>query len=170
MRISIVVPIYNEEDGIGGTVRHLQEYLDAQPWRSELVCVNDGSTDRTAEILAGLDGIRVVNAPVNRGYGHALKLGFAAARGRYIGFVDADETYPAKMLGPMLAMLESRPDVLVCAGSRLLGRGDGLNIVRKGGNLFFTVLSRIACRTGATDVCSGKSRPAGTTIRSTHSG
>ena len=77
-------------------------------------------------------------------------------RYRYRGVVvDADQTYPVKMLGPMRAALESHPEVPLCAGSRLNGNGTGLTPVRRTGNLFFTTLSRIVCGTGATDVCSG---------------
>ncbi|MEZ6014002.1 MAG: glycosyltransferase family 2 protein [Planctomycetota bacterium] len=153
--LSVVIPVYNEEAGISSTVAHLKEYLSKQPWRTEIVCVDDGSTDRTPELLAQLEGIRVLSAAKNGGYGAALKLGFAAARGRYIGFCDADETYPVRMLGPMLAMLESRPDVPLVAGSRLLGSGEGLSLLRRSGNLMLTLLSRTFCRTAATDACSG---------------
>lgn len=153
--LSIVIPVYNEEAGIRKTVENLHTYLDQQPWRTQVICVDDGSDDGTAKILADLDGIQVVVAPENRGYGSALKLGFAEASGRYVGFIDADQTYPVKMIGPMIALLESRPDVPLCAGSRLLGRGEGLNFVRKSGNFIFTVMSRLVCRTAATDVCTG---------------
>jgi len=156
--LSVVIPIYNEEAGIRATVEHLTQYLFAQPWRSEIICVDDGSSDRTAEILEELEEpgrVRAIRSPENRGYGSALKIGFAAAKGRYIGFVDADETYPAKMLGPMLAMLEWRPDVPLVAGSRLLGGGEGLNLLRKTGNLIFTIMSRVVCGTTATDACTG---------------
>ena len=153
--LSVVIPVYNEEAGIGRTVEHLTEYLGKQPWRTEVLCVDDGSTDRTPEILRQLAGVTVISAPQNGGYGAALKLGFAAARGRYIGFCDADETYPVRMLGPMLAMLESRPDVPLVAGSRLLGSGEGLSLLRRSGNVMLTLMSRVLCRTAATDACSG---------------
>lgn len=153
--LSVVIPVFNEEAGIGRTVAHLQEYLAKQPWRTEIVCVDDGSTDRTPEILASLAGVTVISAERNGGYGAALKRGFAAARGRYIGFCDADETYPVRMLGPMLAMLESRPDAPLVAGSRLLGSGEGLSLLRRSGNVMLTLMSRALCRTAATDACSG---------------
>jgi glycosyltransferase involved in cell wall biosynthesis len=60
----------------------------------ELIVVDDGSRDRTAEIATRYQGVRLVRHRSNHGYGAALKTGFAQARGDWLGFLDADGTYP----------------------------------------------------------------------------
>src|SRR5690606_6253160 len=85
--VSIVIPAYNEEDGLGTT---LSAVLEARPpGVAEVIVVGDGSTDRTAAIAAEA-GVRVVRHPNNRGYGASLKTGIRAATGDYILTMDAD--------------------------------------------------------------------------------
>ena len=153
--LSVVVPIFNEEQGVGRTVENLKGHLRQLSLSTEIICVNDGSTDRTAEILRATAGIVLVDQARNGGYGAALKAGFARAQGRYIGFVDADETYPAERLAPMVAELDADPAIGLIAGSRLLGAAIGLSRTRMFGNRFFSALSRVLCDTKATDACSG---------------
>ena len=100
--LSVVIPAYNEEDGIGECVERV---LAVRPALSELgldlevIVVDDGSGDRTAEIVRGYaasdKGVRLVCHNPNRGYGAALKTGFAAGCGDLLAFLDADGTYPA---------------------------------------------------------------------------
>lgn len=92
--LTFVVPCYNEQAVVGQTIPPLWEALARELPSTELLLVDNGSTDGTAEVLAGLaatdDRIRVVTVPVNRGYGLGVLTGYRAARGRCIGHIPAD--------------------------------------------------------------------------------
>ena len=94
--VTIVVPAFDEEDGIEGVVRRLVALDLGRP--TELLVVNDGSSDRTGEVLERLKGehsaLTVMAHPMNRGYEAALKTGIRAARHPVIVITDADGTYP----------------------------------------------------------------------------
>lgn len=84
---SLIVPAYNEDKGIGDTLRGLVERFGD---RAEIIVVNDGSTDRTAEICARQHGVKLVDHKRNFGYGAALKTGVIEATGKWVCFFDAD--------------------------------------------------------------------------------
>tara|TARA_B100000686_G_scaffold354960_1_gene468518 strand:+ start:5917 stop:6795 length:879 start_codon:yes stop_codon:yes gene_type:complete len=92
--LSIIVPVYNEYEGLRQTVSEMEIFLDRG--NIEIIIVNDGSDEKTTSILSGLDrdGVAVINHPVNRGYGAALKTGLDKAYYDYVGITDADGTYP----------------------------------------------------------------------------
>lgn len=92
--VSIVIPAFNEENGIGDVVRGLLKSLP----ESEIIVVNDGSTDRTAEV-ANVPGVKVITHPRNLGYGASLKTGTRAAQGCYILFCDADGQHTPEDVG-----------------------------------------------------------------------
>ena len=95
--VSIVIPAYNEESGIATSIRSVQEVMSATDLEWELLVVDDGSVDRTAEI-ATENGAQVLALPENRGYGGALKAGIRRARFEIIVITDADGTYPAQAI------------------------------------------------------------------------
>jgi glycosyltransferase involved in cell wall biosynthesis len=95
--LSVVIPAYNEENGIAAIASRV---LAVQPAlqkvgvdRLELLVVDDGSRDRTAEAAAAINGVQLIRHPKNKGYGAALKTGFSKASGELIGFLDADGTF-----------------------------------------------------------------------------
>ncbi len=90
--VTIVIPAFNEEEAIGTTLDEVRAVLEAHPLRWEIVVVNDGSRDRTAE-EARARGVRVVHHRRNRGYGASLKSGVVAARGETVVFYDADNQF-----------------------------------------------------------------------------
>ena len=106
--LSIVIPAYNEGRRIGKAIRRVVDYLAAQPYRSELILVDDGSTDETVdagvavwEKLAGqADGVelRVLRNDRNRGKGYSVRQGMLMARGEWILFTDADLSSPIDQL------------------------------------------------------------------------
>lgn len=104
--VSIVVPCYNVESYVRETLDSLvvQTLSDI-----EIICVNDGSTDGTLDVLleyaAGDDRIVVLDGP-NGGYGHAMNKGMAAARGRYIGIVESDDYVDVRMFETLYACSE----------------------------------------------------------------
>ncbi|MCC6862068.1 MAG: glycosyltransferase family 2 protein [Bryobacterales bacterium] len=103
--VSVVIPAYNEELGVGHVVEELRSLLDRHGFESEIVVVDDGSRDNTAE-LAAQAGARVLRHRSNRGYGASLKTGIAAALHDTILITDADGTYPASYIPELLAELE----------------------------------------------------------------
>jgi glycosyltransferase involved in cell wall biosynthesis len=116
--LSVVVPCYNEQ----ATISTLLDRVLASPWVAQIVVVDDGSTDSTREILAGVDDerITVILHPHNRGKGAALRTGFAHATSDYVVVQDADLEYDPSEYGVLLGPLESdQADVVF--GSRFLG-------------------------------------------------
>lgn len=118
-RASVVIPAFDEELGIEASVRAVRETLDAAGTEYELLVVDDGSRDRTAE-LAAAAGATVVSLPENKGYGAALKAGIRRARHDTVVITDADGTYPASAIPDLLGDLTGY-DMVVGArtGSRL---------------------------------------------------
>ncbi len=92
--LSVVLPAFNEEENIEAVVRKCVAYLEAHVPEYELLVVNDGSRDRTGDILNRLSPelprLRPVHHPQNRGYGSALRSGFDAATKRFVFYMDGD--------------------------------------------------------------------------------
>jgi len=108
--LSIILPAKNEAEGLKRTLPGLREaYPDA-----EIIVVNDGSTDATAEIAAGL-GAKVVGSPYSMGNGAAIKRGTRAAHGAVLVFMDADGQHSAEHIGQLLAKLDEGFDMVVGA-------------------------------------------------------
>lgn len=112
---SVIIPAFNEEGAISGTIDHLHDTLREADCEYELIVVNDGSTDGTARALAGRRDVRVVSHPYNLGYGAALKTGIRNASHPLIVITDSDGTYPNGRI-PELVELSRRFDMVV--GSR----------------------------------------------------
>jgi glycosyltransferase involved in cell wall biosynthesis len=113
MQISIVIPAYNEELGVESVIGELRDTIDRNGIGGEIIVVDDGSRDRTAEIAAAA-GARVLRHRSNRGYGAALKSGISAARNDLIVIIDADGTYPSGEIPEMLTALRTA-DMVVAA-------------------------------------------------------
>lgn len=112
---SVLIPAYNEEAGILATLDALARRLASLAAPFEIVVIDDGSTDHTAELVASRSDVRVLTHPRNRGYGAALKTGIRHARHELIVIADADGTYPIERI-PDLVALSDRFDMVV--GSR----------------------------------------------------
>src|SRR5206468_731693 len=94
------------------TLAAWRAFLDQQPYQAELLVVDDGSRDRTAEVAAAA-GARVVRLPVNQGKGAAVKAGMLEASGRWLGYVDADLNVAPTNVPAGLELLEGGADVVV---------------------------------------------------------
>ncbi len=102
--ISIVIPAYNEEGAIVSGVSEIHAVMDGCNYDYEIIVVDDGSTDRTAE-LARAEGINVISLPENQGYGAALKTGIRRSKYETIVITDADGTYPARHIPELVDQL-----------------------------------------------------------------
>jgi len=111
--VSVVIPAYNEESSIGPTLEKLQAVLKAEGVPFELLVVDDGSTDATAQIAADC-GATVLHHPYNMGNGAAVKTGLRQAKGEVIALLDADGQHPPEDL-PRLLELSSQYDLVVGA-------------------------------------------------------
>jgi dolichyl-phosphate beta-glucosyltransferase len=109
------VPAYGEADRIGDTVRRLSEHLAdvAADGGVEIVVVDDGSPDATADAALAAGAAQVVVQPHKRGKGAAVRAGVAAARGRTVVFTDADLAYGPDQIPPVLAAVEDGWDVAI---------------------------------------------------------
>ena len=117
--LSIIVPAYNEEHRILPTLRALHEHLAAQPLRYEIVVVDDGSKDRTVDVVEaeGIPFVRVIRQTPNKGKGAAVRLGMLSARGQIRVMSDADGSMPPSQLTRLLApIIACKADIAI--GSR----------------------------------------------------
>ena len=119
-RLSYFFPAHNEEANLEGLVAEALDTLPSLADTFEIIAVDDGSRDRTAEIAdrlaaANPDVVRVVHHPVNRGYGGALRSGFEASRYELLAFTDGDRQFRVADLGRLTARLQAPdcPDVVV---------------------------------------------------------
>src|SRR5690606_30385079 len=92
--LAVIVPAYNEIAGIARTLELVHHVLARVEQTSEVIVVDDGSQDGTAD-AARACGVRVIAHDVNRGYGAALKTGILNTRAAAVAIIDADATYPA---------------------------------------------------------------------------
>lgn len=117
--LSVVIPAYNEELRLPATLDRVREYLDGRPGGYELVLVDDGSRDGTADLMRALAGrhpqVKVVALPRNRGKGRALAEGVAAAAGELVLVSDADLSTPIEEVDKLQAALERGADVAVAS-------------------------------------------------------
>ncbi len=130
VRLSVVVPAYREEDHIAGAVRSLREALAvvADDGGLEILIVDDGSGDRTADAAREAGADQVLEQPSNRGKGAAVRRGVLASHGRTVAFTDADLSYSPDQILRLLDMVEQGWDVVV--GSRQ--HEDTTTLVRAG--------------------------------------
>jgi dolichyl-phosphate beta-glucosyltransferase len=115
LRLTVVVPAYGEAGRVGAAVAQLRTAVAPLGEDVEVLVVDDGSPDGTAEEAAAA-GARVLRLPENRGKGAAVRAGVLAARGRSVVFTDADLAYPPEQVAAVVAALEDGWDVVV--GSR----------------------------------------------------
>lgn len=156
-RLSIVVPAYNEEESIREILERC--LAAAEPIRREtgleleVIAVNDGSRDKTAEIASRVAKVKLVNHEVNRGYGEALKTGFKAASGDYLGFLDADGTCdPLAFIGLYKTLQERGAELSI--GNRL-HKDSKMPRIRYIGNRIYAVIISWLTGVPVSDTASG---------------
>lgn len=115
MHLSIIIPSYNEEKRLGGSLERIRSFLASKDYEREVVVVNDGSRDRTSEVAraeteafraAGVE-LRVVENPGNRGKGYSVRNGIFQARGHIALFTDADLSAPIEEADKLIRPIEA---------------------------------------------------------------
>jgi glycosyltransferase involved in cell wall biosynthesis len=148
--LSVVMPCYNERDTIEEIIRRVLTV----PIRTELIVVDDGSTDGTREILAKLaeqHRFRVILQPRNGGKGAALRRGFQEVKGDVVVIQDADLEYSPEEFPQLIELIcEGRADVVY--GSRFLGRHRVFLFTHYAGNRFLTFVTNVLYNTMLTDM------------------
>src|SRR5919107_284048 len=110
--VSVVLPVFNEKGHLLDELDRIRTSLEASSLTYELIVVDDGSTDGSAERLADVPGIRLIRFTKNRGSGSARKAGTHAARGRVVAWTDADMTYPNDRIPELVKELEGHDQVV----------------------------------------------------------
>lgn len=147
---TIIVPAYNEEESIGPVLDHIQEIMGASGYPYQLLVVDDGSTDRTIEVVQSR-GVEAVQHPTNRGYGAAIKAGIRHARHEIIIITDADGTYPNEQIPHLIELLA---DYDMVVGART-GQEVHIPLVRRPAKWFINTLANYLARTRIPDLNSG---------------
>ena len=153
--LSVVIPSYNEENRLPVTLERVAGYLQRRPGRkSEILVVNDGSSDRTAEISQEIAGkiqsdvlsMRVLDNPGNRGKGYSVRYGAAESRYDWVLFTDADLSAPIEECDKLLAaVIDGSHEIAI--GSRALDRsliGVHQPLFREMMGRFFNLVVRVA--------------------------
>lgn len=155
--LSVIIPAFNEEDGIDKVIKRVLGIRDALAKINvalEFIVVDDGSRDNTAARIAEYPDVRLVRHLKNRGYGAAIKTGFRHANGEYLAFLDADATYPPEYLPDMCRVaIEQNGDMIIA--SRMSGAKSQMPLTRRVGNLAYAMLLSLISNTRVRDTSSG---------------
>ncbi len=124
-KYSIVIPAFNESARIPATLESVVACIRANHWAAEVLVVNDGSTDSTAEVVrtfaAGAPEVRMIENPGNRGKGYSVRSGMLQARGQVVMFTDSDLSAPMEEAERLFAAIDAGADIAI--GSRWLESG-----------------------------------------------
>jgi dolichyl-phosphate beta-glucosyltransferase len=149
--LSIIIPSYNEEARLPETLRRIAEYLPTLGLRTEVLVVDDGSTDRTAAVAESfrgkLSGLRVLSNGPNRGKGYSVRHGMLESQGDMVLFTDADLSAPIEESSKLLSALNNGYDVAI--GSRAMDRSlisTHQSIFREFAGIIFNKIVRIVLR------------------------
>jgi glycosyltransferase involved in cell wall biosynthesis len=134
-------------------VAQVRNQLHADGITTELIVVDDASTDGSVEMLREFPEVRLIEQSVNGGYGKALQAGFRAARGEWVSFIDMDRTYHIEDL-PELIVRARREGLDMLYGQRPFMRS-GMPATRGLGNWLFTSALRVFFGSRISDVCTG---------------
>ena len=103
--VTVVLPVYNESGHLLAEVDRIRAALRESPYSFEILVIDDGSTDGSADRVEGLPDVRLLRFPVNRGSGTARRIGSVEARGRWVVWTDADMTYPNERIPEFVDLL-----------------------------------------------------------------
>jgi dolichyl-phosphate beta-glucosyltransferase len=158
--LSIIVPAYDEEALIVSTLDGLQTYLSARPEQYEIIVVDDGSQDRTTELIrqwqeCNQTELRLLVNPQNMGKGFSIRRGVLESRGQFIIFIDADLPYKLQAIDKFLEALRNGSDLAI--GSRVLpgSQVKGVPVVRYFSGQIFSLMVQTVLFPGLPDTQCG---------------
>ena len=151
--VSIIIPAYNEEKGIAGTLEEIRRMTKNLEMECEVIVVDDGSKDNTAGIAAQNGDTKIIQHTHNRGYGAALKTGIHHATYDTVVITDADGTYPNADIPLLLAEVEQY-DCEMVVGART-GENVRIPFIRKPAKWTINKLANYLSRTKIPDLNSG---------------
>lgn len=149
INISIIIPVYNEEETVSETMNQIKKALQKQK-KAEIIAVNDASTDNSLKILKKIKDIKIISHKQNSGYGASIKTGINAAKGNTIIITDADGTYPVYEIPRFLNYMKYFDMVI---GARTKGAKEPL--LRKPAKKFLCILTSILVKKYVPDINSG---------------
>lgn len=156
MDVSIVIPIYNSTSLIRDSVEQLVRALGSMPVRYEILLRDDGSSDRSRDVLEKLPAqfasVKVFSNEKNRGLGFTLRRLFADAQGTRVIYIDCDLPFGADVVKEVLARLE-KYDIVVC--SRYLGKKNTVSWPRKAASRAYYYLCKALFNIPVKDIGSG---------------
>lgn len=147
--ITVIIPAHNEEKAIDTILDELIAVLEEQPY--EIIVVDDGSTDNTAKIVQQKETVKLIQHPINKGYGAALKTGIKNATNDLIMIIDGDGTYPVKAIPELLVEVDNY-DMVV--GART-GKEVKIQLYRRPAKWFLSKLANYLVGTKIPDLNSG---------------
>ena len=152
--VSVVIPALNEEEAIAGTVSAIPvKKLNDMGYEVQVIVVDNGSTDRTAEIARKV-GADVIHER-RRGYGRAYKTGFSHARGDIIATADADMSYPIEAIPEMIHLLEMENLDFITTNRYAFGMDGAMSRLHKAGNYVLNATTKLLYQMDIRDSQSG---------------
>lgn len=149
--ISVVLPVFNEAGHLLDEVKRIRHALDSSSYTYEIIVVDDGSTDGSAEVAAGIEDVRLLQFATNRGAGSVRKYGTMSARGDVVVWTDVDMTYPNERIPDLVQELDGYDQVV---GSRRSEEGT-VKVLRWPAKWLIRKLASYLSRTEIPDLNSG---------------
>jgi len=149
--LTIIIPAYNEEESIGEDIDTIIETMEKTEYKYEIIVVDDGSTDKTSQIVKNKRGVELIQHSYNKGVGAARKTGILKARGEIIVMTDGDGTYPNQDIPKLLNYIRDYDMVI---GARI-GKNIQWPLIRRPARWFIRKLASYLIATKIPDLNSG---------------
>jgi dolichyl-phosphate beta-glucosyltransferase len=156
--LSIVIPAYNEEKNIEGTLSEIEAYLLGKEFTHEVILIDDGSIDWTVmkakEFESRIAGLKIIESRPNHGKGYVIRKAMLEARGEYVLFMDADNSTTIKEFNKFLPVLSDKFAVYI-ASRRMSGSSVKVPFARRALGFVYILMARIILGIGVSDINCG---------------
>ena len=158
MYLSIIIPAYNEEKNIEGTLSEIENYLSKKDFSSEVIIVDDGSIDWTVtkarEFEGRIGNFKIIESKPNHGKGYVVRKAMLEAQGEYILFMDADNSTSAKELDKFLPVMNEKCHIYI-ASRRISGSDVKVPIMRRILGFVYILFARLLLGLNVSDINCG---------------